>query len=215
MTGIEMIQAFKVGYDIVNLEGPGYEDSEIYVLLNQAQDLEVLKEVFVRRWAFVSNLIVNETGSVSAGLSYSNTKSYTAQEEYLGYISSKSKVTRANFKIFASQWVENIPIAKELSGKYVTNDVNRPILIQPRVYEDTAESITIIYDSNTTFAASNNFILEYVRKPLDISGTQDSEVNIALHERIVDTAVNLAKKVFNPSESSGSVQTDAMINKMM
>jgi hypothetical protein len=83
------------------------------------------------------------------------------------------------------------------------------------VYEDTAESITIIYDSNTTFAASNNFILEYVRKPLDISGTQDSEVNIALHERIVDTAVNLAKKVFNPSESSGSVQTDAMINKMM
>jgi len=38
-------------------------------------------------------------------------------------------------------------------------------------------------------------------------------VNIILHDRIVNTAVALAKKVFNPNESGGSVQTDMLINK--
>lgn len=214
MTEVEMIQAFKVNYDIVNLEGPGYEDEEIYPLLNQAQTIEVFKEVSERRWTYISNLIVNEEGALAAGLSYNYTKTYTPVAEYVGYISSKSKVTRANFKTVTAEWVENIIIPKEISGKYLTNAINRPILLQPRVYEDALKTLTVIYDVNTTYGAGNNFYLEYVKKPVDIASGVNSEVNIVLHDRIVNTAVSLAKKVFNPNEAGGSVQADLLIDKV-
>lgn len=214
MTEVEMIQAFKVNYDIVNLEGPGYEDEEIYVLLNQAQTIEVFKEVSLKRWTYISNLIVNEEGAVAAGLSYPNTVIYTPVAEYVGYISSKSKVTRGTFKSLTTEWVENIIIPKEISGKYLTNSINRPILLQPRVYEDALKTLTVIYDVNTSFAAGNNFYLEYVKKPVDIASGVNSEVNIVLHDRIVNTAVLGGKKVFNPNEAGGSAQADLLIDKI-
>lgn len=216
MTTAEMITAFNVHYDIVNLEGPGYEDTEILVILNQAQSIEVLKEVAKRNWTVLSNLLLNEQGTLAAGLNYAYTKLFTPAQEYIGYISSKSKITRANYRLITTaggEWVENIPIEKELSGKYLTNSINQPILLQPRVFEDTLRKITVIYDKNTTFAGANDFYLEYVRKPVDITAGVSCEVNKILHDRIVNTAVSLAKKVFNPNESGNSVQTDMMINK--
>jgi len=214
MTTADMITAFEVNYDIVNLEGPGYEESEELVLLNQAQILEVLKEVEKRNWTVLSNLLVNEQGTLAAGLNYNYTKLFTPAQEYIGYVSSKTKITRANYRpIAVAEWVENILIEKELSGKYLTNTLNFPILLQPRVFEDTLKKITVIYDKNTTVAGANDFYLEYVRRPVDIETGVNCEVNEIIHERIVNTAVNLAKKVFNPNESGGSVQTDMLINK--
>ena len=216
MTSAEMIQAFEVGYDIVNLDGPGYEEDEIFVLLNQSQIIEVLKEIEIKRRTYISNLIVNESGTVAAGLSYNYTKIYTPSEEYIGYISSKSRISRVNFKpIVIAEWVENIDIDKSVSGKYLTNTNNRPILLQPHIYEDSERTITIIYDVNTTFYDGVNFFLEYVKKPVLITDAVNCEINEILHERIVNTAVNLAKKVFNPNESGASVQTDMLINKIL
>lgn len=214
MTSTEMIRAFEIAYDIGNLESPGYEPEEILVLLNQAQIVELLKEVAAKRLTFITNLITNETGALAAGLAYSRTAVYTpaATENYIAYLSSKTKVTRATFKSIAvAEWVENIEIRKELSGKYITNTLNRPILLQPHVYEDADRTITVIYDSLTTLFAGNNFYLEYLKKPVEIETAVDCELNEILHERIVNTAVNLAKKVFNPNEAGGSVQTDTLI----
>ena len=216
MTTAQMLQAFKVDYDIVNLEGPGYEDTEILVLLNQAQSIEVLKEVALRKWTNISTLLVNEQGTLAPGLNYNYTKLFTPELalEYIGYVSSKTKVTRANYRIITpAEWVENIFITKESSGKYLTNTINAPILLQPRVFEDTVQKLTVIYDKNTTVAGANDFYLEYVRKPVDIETGVNCEVNDILHDRIVNTAVSLAKKVFNPNEAGGSVQADMMINK--
>jgi hypothetical protein len=214
MTYTEMLQAFRVGYDIANLEGPGYEDSEVYILLNQAQDIEVLKEADLKRYTYISNVIVNEKGTLAAGLDYSYTKLYTPSQEYIGYISSKSKITRSTFKpITSDQWVENILIKKEVSGRYLYNSINSPLLLQPRVYEDTLKKITVIYDNYTTYATTNNFELEYLRKPILIANGVSCELNIFLHNRIVNTAVNLAKKVFNPNEAGSSAQVDTLISR--
>ena len=216
MTYTEMLKAFRVGYDIANLEGPGYEDPEVYIILNQAQDIEVLKEVDMRRYTYISNVIVNEKGTLATGLDYSNTKLYSPSQEYIGYISSKSKITRTTFKpITSDQWVENILIKKEQSGKYLYNNLNSPLLLQPRVYEDTLKKITVIYDIYTTYATSNNFELEYIRKPVLISNGVSCELNVFLHNKIVNTAVNLAKKILNPNEAGNSVQADMLINKPM
>jgi hypothetical protein len=209
-----MLKAFRVGYDIANLEGPGYEDSEMYILLNQAQDIEVLKEADLKRYTYISNVIVNEKGTLASGLDYSYTKLYTPLQEYIGYISSKSKITRTTFKpITSDQWVENILIKKEQSGRFLYNSINSPLLLQPRVYEDTLKKITVIYDNYTTYATSNNFELEYLRKPILIANGVSCELNVFLHNRIVNTAVNLAKKVFNPNEAGNSAQVDTLIGR--
>jgi len=214
MTSAQMIQAFKVGYDIVNLEGPGYEDTEIYVLLNQAQSIEVLKMVKTRQWTNISNIIVNENRTLSAGPLYQYTATFTPALDYIGYINSKTKITRTNFKVISSaSWVDNIPIISELSGKYITNPNNRPILLNPRVYEESTQTLVVIYDSLTTLGSGKNFYLDYVRKPNDIGAGTDCEVNDILHDQIVNTAVTLAKKVFNPIESGNSAQTDMLLNK--
>jgi len=178
----------------------------------------VQKEIQLRRHTWISNLIVNQLGSSTAGLTYGNTRTYTrgGTEEYIGFISSKSKVTRATFKVInPADWVDNILIRKEESGKYVNSAINRVILLNPRIYEDTHDTFTIIHDSLTTFSGASDVYLEYVKKPVLITAGVDSEVDLMLHDRIVNTAVNLAKKVFNPNESSGSLQTDAMINKVV
>ena len=215
MTSSEMIQNVKMHYDIVNLEGPGYEDDEILVFLNQAQDIEVRKEIFVRRWTLISNLMQNEILSTlkPAWSEFTYHTQVTPSEDYIGYISSRSKITRTTFKdTNGAEWVGNIFITKEQAPRYTSNRNNRVILIVPRVYEEEDHTISVLYDSNTAFSGTNDFELEYIRKPVDITTFVDCEVNEIMHERIVITAVDLAKKVVNPQESTASQQADQLIN---
>jgi hypothetical protein len=215
MTTTQMIQAFGVGYDIVNLEGPGYENEEILVLLNQAQSIEVLKELGSGRLVHITNLIENELGTLTAPAhNYTTSLLFTPAEEYIGYISSKTKVTRATYKpITVAAWVENILIDKIMSGKYITNPLSRPILLQPRVYEDEDRTLTLLIDQHTTVAGFEDFYLEYMRKPVDIATGVNCEVNEILHDRIVKTAIDLAKKIFNPNEAATSIQANELMNR--
>lgn len=221
MTTLEMINAFKVGYDIVNLEAPGYEDEEILIILNQAQIIELMKEVSVRRWTNITRLIENEILDTLKPIAWSEFDYHTqvtASEDYLAYISSRSKITRATFKpTNGAEWVGNIFITKEQAPRYTSNRNNRVILITPRVYEDEAvagdyTTISILHDANTTFAGVEDFELEYIRRPTDITLLVDCEINEILHERIVNTAVDIAKKVFNPQEAGGSQQVDQLMS---
>jgi len=215
MTSTEMIQNFKMHYDIVNLEGPGYEDEEILVFLNQAQIIEVMKEVSLKRWTYISNIIENEMMSTTIPVwsNYINFRCVTPTlNSYIGYVSSKSKIVRDTFKTTpAVQWVDNILIKKEVSGKYLTNALNRVLLLVPRVYEDEDGTISIIHDSYTTFNGTDDFTLEYVHLPVKIEVAVDCEVNEIIHERIVTAAVDLAKKVFNPQEAGNSQQVDQLM----
>ena len=215
MTSAEMIQVFEVGYDIVNLEGPGYEDTEILVLLNQAQSIEVFKEIGLKRWTNITNIIENEEGVlVVAPHSYDTCYSFTPDEDYIGYISSKTKVTRATYKpITVAGWISNKLIPKELSGRYITNALSRPIILEPVVYEDGDQLLTILIDQHTTVAGTADFYLEYIRKPVDITGAVDCEINEILHDRIVQTAIDLAKNVQNPNEAGASVQAGKLMDR--
>jgi hypothetical protein len=214
MTTVEMIQNFHLGYDIANLEGPGYEDEEILVFLNQAQTIEVMKEVTLRRWTYITNLIVNEVLSTAPiGWGVYNYLSVATPTNYLSYISSKTLVTRTTFKSTSgSEWLGNIPIKKELSGKYISSSLNHVILIVPRVFEEEDGKISVILDRHTTSVPPNNFILEFIKRPVDIAVGISSEVNLIMHERIVNTAVDLGKKVWNPQEAGVSQQTDQLMN---
>ena len=217
MTSSQMINNFRMTYDIVNLEGPGYEDDEILVFLNQAQVIEVMKEISLKRWTYISNLIENNTynTSVPAWSPLTNHRYVTPlADDYIGYVSSKSLITRSTYKATAgAEWVDNKPIRKEQSGKYLTNNNNLPILINPVVYEEGDGNISIIHDRNTVFSGANDFLLEFISIPEKIEVAVDCALNEFLHERIVNTAVDLGKKVFNPQEAGISQQTDQLIDK--
>ena len=216
MTTAEMIQRFQMHYDIVNLEGPGYDDPEVLVFLNDAQTVEVMKEVSIRRWTYVTNLVKNDTLSsiVTPWSLYPYHRTATPSEDYIGYIASKSLITRTVFKpTSGAEWVGNVPIKKELVFKYISNTNNWVILLSPRVFEDEAGVISVIHDRHTAYSGVNDFSLAYVRRPNDITALVDCEVNLIMHERIVNTAVDLAKKVFNPQEAGLSEQTDQLIKK--
>jgi len=215
MTSDEMIARFKVEYDIANLEGPQYKDNEILVLLNQAQVKVTMSEILIRRWTYISNIIENGSYSTGAGGTFNYHRIVTpVADDYIGYVSSKSKVVRANYKIInPADWVDNIIIRKEDSGKYLSNSNSLPILINPRVYEDINGTIAIIHDRNTTFSGANDFMLEYVRRPVDIEALVNCEINQFLHEKIVNTAVDIGKKVFSPQEAGQSQQADMLLNK--
>ena len=219
MTTLEMMKNFRIGYDIVNLGGPGYEDEEILILLNQAQSVELLKEIAIKRWSFITKLIVNEQGAFTTKATYiagDHVVSYTPQDTYIAYVASltnlKNQIITTNY-----QYVENILISKENSGKYITSAINTPIMLKPRVYEDAesaATSLTVIYDSYTTIdPGATGFKVSYVRKPVDITLAVNCEINAILHDRIINTAIDLAKKVINPNEAAASVQTDQLMKK--
>ena len=183
------------------------------MFLNDAQKIEMMKEVAIKRWTFISNLISNQILSTTnpAWSVYDHHKQ-VSPTSYVAYISSKSKITRVTFKpTTGAQWIENVLIRKEESGKYITNDLNRAIILRPVVYEEDEATISIIHDSNTSFSGTNDFILEFIHHPAQIEVALPVEINIVLHERIVNTAVDLAKKVFNPQESGLSQQTDKLM----
>lgn len=215
MTTTEMINAFTVGYDIANLEGPGYEDNEILIFLNKSQIIEVLKEVSIKRWSYISNLIENETGNTNpVAHEFSHSLFYTPSHDYLAYISSKSYVVRSDYKEVNYEWIGNRLISKDVSHKYVTNALNKPILLEPCVYEDEDGTIAIIHDQETTYQNQNDFYLEYIRYPVQITSVVDCELNeIPMHERIVNTAINFAKGVFNANEQAILAQADRIIKQ--
>ena len=213
MTTAEMIQNFHLGYDIANLEGPGYEDEEILVFLNSAQIIEVMKEVSIKRWTYISKLIVNDILSTlkPAWSDYNYHTAVTPSEDYIAYVTSKSKISRVGFKVTnGDEWVGNILIRKEQQGKYIYSTLNHVILIVPRVYEEENGTISILYDEHTTFTGTDDFALEYIKRPIDIEVGVDCEINEILHERIVNTAIDLGKKVWNPQEAGVSEQTDQL-----
>jgi len=218
MTTSEVITAFKIGYDIANLEGPGYEEEEIIRFLNQAQTIEVMKEVSVRRWTYISNLIENTVFDTSGPLVSTYPYSFHLYlpliSQYLAYVSSASKITRSTFKpTSGEEWVNNIFIRKEQAMKYISSSLNHVILIVPRVYEEEDMSLSILYDRHTTFSGNEDFSLSYVKVPTPISLLDNSDVNEIMHERIVNTAVDLGKKVWNPQEAGVSQQTDQLMDK--
>jgi len=217
MNTAEMITAFKIGYDIANLEGPGYEDEEILRFLNQAQTIEIMKEVALRRWTYISNIVENtvfDTQSLAVTYPYNYHLYLPLVSEYLAYVSSASKITRHTFKATSGEeWVNNIFIRKEQAMRYVSSSLNHVILIVPRVYEEEDRSLSILYDRHTTFSGNNDFALSYVKVPIPITLIDNSDVNEILHERIVNTAVDLGKKVWNPQEAGVSQQTDQLMDK--
>lgn len=215
MNSSAMIQAFRVGYDLANLEGPGYEDEEILILLNQSQTIVTLNEIKINRHNYISKLIINNLLTIIQGHPYSYSAQINPTRRVLKYISSKAKLKRVQFKPtngITFEWTDVDLIVKERSGSYITNTNSKPILLKPVVYEDTNSTLYMLYDRFTSFEVANNFYLEYICEPTLITKTVNCSIDDILHDEIVSKAVDLAKKIFNPQEAGASQQVEKLMD---
>jgi len=202
MTGQEMIDSFKQYYDrITNFSAPGYEDPEILLFINNAQDEFVKDRTFGKRFqppalednqkrvADLRPLLNNVTRTVTTGPA--GLYSITGPTNYLYYISSMANVTRTNPPITA-EYVECTYIKTEDWSKFKQSAVNVTHHINPAVFSEglTDKLIYVQVDSHTTDVA--NVLLSYVEHPTAI-GTGTAEVDMSLephtHQEIVNIAV--------------------------
>jgi hypothetical protein len=218
MTANEMSFEFKVGYDkITNFDAPGYEDEEISLLLNKAQERFFLqtyaatnkfKEGFEeteKRRKDLSELIANATISVASATqtgSLPNGTLYDLPTNFLYAI--KEEVT-----ISSEDECDN---GKRIKVKPITHDeytinIDNPFkqpdneLVWRLDYSRTVDNVNpkrheLITDGSYTISA---YHLRYLRRLPNIvvdEAIPANQVNCILdeitHRRIVDLAIEIA-----------------------
>ncbi len=194
MTALEMKEEFLTRYDAAtSLAAPGWEDSEISKFLNIAQ-LEIVRELWMNKsFELIYNLVDEDMTSDIYSDNYITVLYKRAlPEDFLYYIKSTSVIFLSpNPSSFA---IENENISKAVSRQFIADATNRTIFRNPKAYISGTESsgtLNVIYSSIQEPSAIS---IEYVRKPIeiDIDNSTDTDLNIDLHDLVVNKAVKVA-----------------------
>ena len=215
-----MIESFKVYYDrVTSFSAPGYEDEEILLFLNNAQDEFIKDRAFGTNFqppAFEDNqkrvadlFAITKAKEVTTGISSSNLfgnswvvqKSSIESDSVLYTIGIRARITRTSPSI-TNEYVECDEIKTENTGKFAVSSVNKTHFINPKYLEEKS-GYYIIGDAYTTLI--DRLLVNYVMKPQPITESiQDynetySSSYISLpshtHQEIVDIAVRQALQV--------------------
>jgi hypothetical protein len=199
MTASEMKASFLTLYDAAtSLAAPGWENSEISDFLNVSQ-IELIKELnFAGKQDLISNIITDTSAITSvttpplvtdALVKNSFTYDTTGLTDYLYYVSSQSKYTRTD-PVLTADYVYNEEIDFRTAAQFVVTPFNKPYFRIPKVFLAN-KKLRVLVDYYTTVTA---LVVTYVKKPavISIDGSVNCELNLALHQDIVQGAVNLA-----------------------
>ena len=200
MTGPDMIYQWKVEFDVIaSGAAPGFEDSEIYILLNKAYDSLILELYKNKDWLSLQTI----SDSVACILSET---SYIVPSLFWLYIDSYSLMTRAS--ILSTGFIQNLNtsdytivsnklVSPENFLKYRQTVFNSNEIIKNPYVHLIKNIISIIVDIYTTL---KGVVITFVRKPLLISNNQSCELQESFHKTIVTIAVDLAKQSISIKE---------------
>lgn len=201
MTAIEMQLDFLTRYDAAtSLAAPGWEDSEISKFLNIAQLRLVNEKYLTKDYNPISNLIVTTSGAAIEHSSLTNTyylNLASAQEDYLYYLRSRSKLTRTN-PIITDDWIPNDELSNQIhADMFYTTAFNKPWFKYPKAYtevSETIDSLTILVDYYTSEVSEIE--ITAITKPtdIDIDTNTSTNLDLVLHTTIVEYAVEEALK---------------------
>jgi len=220
MTVNEMITSFSQYYDkMTNLAAPGYEDSEILLFLNNAQDNFIKERMFGDNFqppAFEDNKkrVMDLQPLIRDYLFQSTSISYFARFEgnkcimldlsilsnpvvgkFVMYpVGLSAKIWRTEPTI-NGQYMECDLIKTQDARKFETTSYNKPYFKYPK-YFISEDMIYLIYDAYTTSAGTGslfNFI--YVKNPTALVAGDDCDLEDYTHQEIVDMAVREAMQV--------------------
>lgn len=197
MTGAEMITNWKIGFDIISSSAaPGFTDTEIYSLLNKAEDYLVLESYKNKQWENIHTIIRNyytvPVGS-TGGYSVALPSSY-----YLG-IDSASFINRIaipstgfiSTSTITNKVIDNIDLKNKNTFLFYKDAFNAgKIYKNPYVYIEGGV-INIICDLYTTIVGVS---IHYIMDRVLISSSSSSQLPKVMHRIIVDQAIKFAQE---------------------
>lgn len=195
MTALEMKEEFLTRYDAAtSLAAPGWEDSEISKFLNISQ-LEIVRELWMNKsFELLHGLIDEYEDTPNTASGYSNyLYAIGLPEDFLYYIKSYSLLSIEGTAT-TPYLIENENISKAVSRQFIADANNRTIFRNPKAYITGVASSSALYIIISSIHIIEKTIVEYVRKPIeiDIENETDTDLNIDLHDLVVDKAVKVA-----------------------
>jgi len=212
MTVNEMITSFSQYYDkMTNLAAPGYEDSEILLFLNNAQDNFIKERMFGEKFrppAFEDNqkrvadlrpLMTGVLATVYSNNSYfSRSKGISLSidaSDLMFIINLSAQVTRTE-PIMTKEWIKCDFVKIEYARKFDTTGFNKPRFKRPKYYV-SGDVVYIIFDAYTTgyLDTDHKCHLGYIKKPTALIVDGGCDLEDYTHQEIVDMAVREAMQV--------------------
>ena len=210
MTVNEMITSFSQYYDkMTNLAAPGYEDSEILLFLNNAQDNFIKARMFgdnfvqpafednQKRVADLRPLITeDEFDQPFVDNNYfAKSKGIIIPTAAMFIIGLSAVVTRSE-PYSIEQYAECDFVKREFARKFDTTTTNKPFFLKPKYYVLGA-NVYAIFDGYTTSYADDDhmYYLRYIKTPTALTAGDDCDLEAYTHQEIVDIAVREAMQV--------------------
>lgn len=226
MTAAEMRNEFLILYDkITNFDAPGYEDDEISVFLNKAQERLVLHiinptgnkylvgfEVTEKRRKDLNelhrNINIPSTDSINNADNKPFGRFFRLPDDFLYAINEEVSITSRDACVDDTVRQEVKPITHDTYNKVIRNPFKKPYggKIARLDWNGTlniggtvGKAHELIGDTNTTI---NTYHLRYIKTPAPINITTpgNCELNEITHRWIVDEAVAIATGVTNPEQ---------------
>jgi hypothetical protein len=207
----DMITSFEQYYDkVTNLAAPGYEDSEILLFLNNAQDNFIKERLFGDKFrppAFEDNQkrvadlrpLVKHTVIASTYMSASPffSRSYICQypDDLMFLVDMEAKISRTE-PVITKQYMKCDFVKLENSRKFDTSPFNKPHFKHPKYYIEITK-IYLIFDAYTVGChdLDHPVKLRYIKKPKVLAAGEDCSLEDYTHQEIVDMAVRQAMQV--------------------
>lgn len=208
MTAVEMLNLWKVGFEVfASNSAPGFEDSDIYILLNRAQDLIIEELVQQKDWLRLQAVLYEHMG-----VPYVESETYfkylALPSDYQYYIESYSNISRTAIsssgflgtKYTDAKLIKNKDISFDYADKFHSNGFNTlNVFKEPKAFINRG-SIYVITDSYTTV---NYINIRYIKKRREI-GVGNCELDEPLHRIVVEKAIDLGKKTIFIQEPQSS-----------
>ena len=221
MTGAEAIESFLIHYDLkTSFSAQGFEEAEILLFLNNAQDQFIKDKVFGENFqppAFDDNqkrvvdiLSIVKRESLSNGMGYVGAASLYGSSAYfatksqlfsgrgLYTIEFEARITRTN-PTMTEEYVRCQRIKTEDLGRYTANSANRTHFLNPKIVEedDNYYIINDYYTTNLDTVRVTAVLRPYpiTAASFEFDGTYDANhmnLDTSVHQELVDMAVAAA-----------------------
>lgn len=211
MVSLQMVREFKIFLDKVDSQSlPDFTPGEIYLMLNEAQ-ARIVKtryglnniykagfEAIQKRTDDLSNLVVTKFAAVTPVTTETDTfrvdldslfeneaQTTVSTAKYMFYIRGRARHTHP---ACGSEYIATKLFQQDDIEEARVDPFNKPTLLEAISYFESGD-LFIITDGTYTV---DKFKLTFLRKPADISATQDCELKEHMHKEIVQLAVEIA-----------------------
>lgn len=211
MISLQMVREFKIFIDKVDSQAlPDFTPGEIYLMLNEAQARIVKNrygfnniykagfEVIQKRTDDLSNLVVTKFANVTPvttedatykvdvdSLFEDEAQTTPSTALYMFYLRGRA---RHNHPTCGSQYIYTNIFQQDDLEMARHDPFNKPCLTQAMTYFE-AGGLFIITDGTYII---DKYKLTFLRKPADISATQNCELKEHMHKEVVQLAVEIA-----------------------